>query len=519
MLRRLRYKVRTQLPTRISLEKTVLFGAVLFCIQQAEHTSLIFSLLFFGYLVLSVITFNIGGGFSRASGAYVFLFMALTVGIGVVWKAILGEPADSNLFVPQFDMVCYTASMFCLLLVIVANKKLTGSARGIASEEPNYTLSATGCLVIGVLQTVLNTFGAGGPGSFMSAFNQLSQFYPLAIILGTIGAIRGSNGRRSVNFVSGLAMALVFGSGTLVFSKQGMLMPGACWVVAAAFTRYKLRVVNWIALALFGYFAFAISPVIAGGRQQIGEGAGNLDRAALVYEIVTHLHDFREIANESEQHVLETQGRSGYYNERQGFIERLSMMSVDDTFFNYASKSKSIGYEPVLESYENLIPHVIDPDKPVPPSGNYYAHQIGGFVANDDYTTGISFSPVPEAFYVGGWAGIFLLLPFIWLCLFSSVDYICGDLRRSPWGLFMVVIFAHSAPESLLGGLIWLTGFGNLALITGILFCTHVTPVIGTLFSGGNRFAERASRTLDLSGEGVRPLATPLLKRPHTWIP
>ncbi len=415
-------------------------------------------------------------------------------------------------------MACYTASMFSLLLVIVATKKLVGLSRGIAPVEPNYTLSATGCLIVGILQTILNNFATGGTGSFMSAFNQLSQFYPLAIILGTIGAIRESGGRRSVNFVSSMAMALVFASGTLVFSKQGMLMSGACWIVAAAFTRYKLRLINVIALALFGYFAFAISPTIAAGRQRIREGAGNLDRAALVYEIVTHMHEFKEIEQESEEHVLETQGRSGYYNEHQGLVDRLSMLSVDDTFFNYASKSNHIDYKPVLDNYENLIPHVIDPDKPVPLSGNYYAHQIGGFLAGDDDSTGISFSPIPEAFYVGGWAGIFLLLPFIWLCLFCTVDYICGDLRRYPWGLFMVVVFAHSAPESLLGGLIWLTGFGNLGLVIGILFCTYVTPVIGALFSGKNRFAERASKTLDLSGQGVVPLTAPLMKNPNRWI-
>jgi hypothetical protein len=511
--------VRIQLPTRISLAKTVLFGAVFFCVQQAEHTDLIFSVLFFGYLVLSIIAFNIGGGFSRASGAYVFLFMTLTVGIGVLWKAILGEPADTNLLAPQFDMACYTASMFCLLLVIVTNRKLIGSSQGIAPGEPNYTLSALGCLVVGILQTILNNYATGGAGSFVSAFNQLSQFYPLAIILGTIGAIRDSGGRRSINFVSGLAMALVFASGTLVFSKQGMLMSGACWVVAAAYTRYKLRTINLIALALFGYFAIAISSVLATGRQYVSEGTGVLDRAAIAYRIVTHLQEYKEIERQSAEHVLETEGRSGYYNEHQGFIERLSMLSVDDTFFNYASKGKNIGLKPVLDNYENLIPHVIDPDKPVPIGGNYYAHQIGGFLAGNDDSTGISFSPVPEAFYVGGWAGIFLLLPFIWLCLFFSVDYICGDLRHSPWGLFMVVIFAHYAPESLLGGLIYLTGLGNLALIISILFCTYVTPIIGALFSSNNRFAERASNALDISSVDVAPLAVRLLKNTNHWIP
>ena len=485
--------MRIELPTRFPLEKTLVFASVLFCVQQAEHTGLVFSLLFFGFIVLGNVAFNVGGGFSRASGAYVFLFGFLTAGIGVFWKAVLGEPADSNLLVPQLDMAVYTASMFMLLLVIVANRRLTGRAPGIAPGQLDYTLSALGCLVLGSTQTLVNAMGGGGPGSLLSIVNQLSQFFPLAIILGTIGAIQDSGGRRSINFISGTAMAMVMAGSMVAFTKQGMFTPMACWVVAAAFTRFRLRLVHYAVLGSFAVFGFIVIPLIAEGRMVVSPDAGYAARATVVYHILTHLGEAREQEKETAANVVAFQGKSGYYNNPQGFLERLSILSVDDTFFNYTARGNYIGYQPIIDDYENFIPHFLDPDKPVPIGGNYYAHEIGGFLAEADTSTGISFSPMAEAFHVDGWIGIFLLMPAIWLTLFVPVDYICGDLRRSPWGLLVVVIFSHVAAESLLGSLIWISVYGTLSLVLAILFCTHFAPIVGALFYGGNRLSERAS--------------------------
>lgn len=479
--------MRIQFPTRISTGKTLIFACALFCVQLLEHTSLTFSLLFFAFLMLGNFAFNAAGGFSRVSGAYVFLFTVLTAGLGVTWKAVLGEPADSNLLVPELDMAVYAASNFALLVVILINRRLTGRLQGLAPGDIDYTLAALGCLVLGFVQSFLNNIGLGGPGTILSIANQLSQFFPLAIILGTIGAIRDSGGRRSINFVSLLAIVLVMVGSMLAFTKQGMFEPLACWVMAAAFTRFKLRPLHMVVLAIIAVISYVVFPLISEGRTRVSPNAGGGERAAVVYDILTHLGKAREAEAETNANVVAFEGKSGYYNTPQGLIERLSILSTDDAFFNYTDKGNYIGYRPIIEDYENFIPHILLPDKPVPIGGNYYAHRIGGFLAADDDSTGVSFSPMAEAFHVGGWFAIFFLMPTIWLSLFVSLDSICGDLRRSPWGLLMVVYLAHAAAESLLGGLIWMSVYGNLGLLLAILFCTHFAPVVGALFYGGNR--------------------------------
>ncbi|QMV18440.1 hypothetical protein GOB94_06890 [Granulicella sp. 5B5] len=479
--------MRIELPTRISTAKTLIFAAGLVCVQQLEHTSLVFSLFFFAFIMLGNFAFNAGGGFSRVSGAYVFLFTVLTAGLGVTWKAVLGEPADSNLLVPQLDMAIYAASNFALLVVILINKRLTGRSQGIAPGNIDYTLAALGCLVLGLLQSYLNSLGLGGPGSALSIVNQLSEFFPLAIILGTIGAIRDSGGRRSFNFVSLASISLIFIGSMLAFTKQGMFEPLACWVMAAAFTRFKLRPLHYVVLTVVVVGSYVIFPLIAEGRTRVSPNATASERAAVVIDILTHLDKAKRDDAETAAYIVASEGKSGYYNTPQGFIERLSILSADDAFFNYTDKGHYIGFRPIIEDYENFIPHILLPDKPFPIGGNYYAREIGGILAPDDDSTGISFSPMAEAFHVDGWIGIFFVMPAIWLSLLASLDYLCGDLRRSPWGLLIVVYLAHSAAESLLASLIWMSVYGNLGLILAIFFCTHFAPVVGAFFYGGSR--------------------------------
>ena len=490
--------VRIDFPLRISLTKTVIFAVTLFCIQQFEHTSLVFSLLFFAFVVLGTLTFNAAGGFSKASGAYVFLYGMLVAIVGVTWKAVLGEPADSNLKVPNLVMAAYAVSMAMLLLVILVNKRLDrliSFAQRMGTSQLNYSIAGLGLYITAMIIQLLDSTVGASPGGVLSIINQLNLCMPVSIILGTIGAMQDSGGRRSVSFVSLLAMAVTLVGGMASFSKQAMLTPLACWVVAACYVRFNLRMRHLIALAICGVLTFTVVPEIAGGRNLVSpQGATFAQRIEIDLFILTHLKQARQDMRTAEEFAIENTGASGYYNTPQGFMERLSIIGPDDAFFNYTAKGNYIGYTPILEDFENFVPHFILPNKPAPINGNYYAHLIGGFLPPDDFTTGISFSPAAEAYQIDGWVGICLLLPAVWLLLLSITDYICGDLREYPWGLLMVVVFAHAAAESMVGSLIYLTFYGNVALILAIFFSTRVAPVVGVLFYGKQQFLPEPQR-------------------------
>ena len=186
--------MRLSLPTRIPLPQVFVFASVFFCVQQIEHTDLYFSMLYFGFLILSVVAFNFAGGFSRVTGAYVFWYSTLIVIVGVTWKAVLGEPADSNLLNPLLDMALYTSSMVMLLLVVLLNRKMDFRAMGIgggfSKAELNYTAAGLGCIVVWLTIIYSVWIFGNASGGVVSALTQVNVFGSLGIILLTIGAVK-----------------------------------------------------------------------------------------------------------------------------------------------------------------------------------------------------------------------------------------------------------------------------------------------------------------------------------------
>jgi hypothetical protein len=484
--------VRLQLPNRISLPATLTFASTLFCVQLFEHTHVAFSLMFFSFVILSAIAFNTGGGFSRIGGAYVFWFSLLTMTFGITWKAVLGQAADSNTQVPLLGVTLYTCSMFMLLLVIVAVRKFDirnySVAHTLRAGHLNFTRVAIGCIMSALALQFFDAVLGAASGGLLSALNQLNILFPLSIIFATIGAIENSRGARSLDVVSGFAILFSFTVGALAFSKQGMLTPPVCWAVGAAYMRFRLRRANIIVLTVFAVFAATMVSPLSTLRDDVPLDATSLDRAAIFVNGIVHFDDLKR--NMAEQAAIRADQGTGipYFNTSQGgMIERFTMVPVDDLMFTFTAKGHYVGYMTVFRDFENWIPHFILPNKIGGYNGNYYAHEMGSFLAADDTTTGISFSPIAETYHVGGWTAIFLLLPAIWLLLFESMEFVTGDLHESPWGLFIIVVFAHSAPESLLSGLIYLIGYTNLALVAAMLFCVKVAPVMGSIFHRESR--------------------------------
>lgn len=166
------------------------------------------------------------------------------------------------------------------------------------------------------------------------------------------------------------------------------------------------------------------------------------------------------------------------------------MISVDDSLIDVTESKGTFGYAPIYSGFANLIPHVFWHDKPSVGYGNVYAHQIGG-LAEDDTTTGISFSPSGEAWHIDRWVGVLILAPVLWVMLFTLFDSLCGTVRETPWGLLVIALFSHAAPEGMLGGMIYMLGFSAFSIVVAAFSATYLMPVLGTLFKGPERIVIR----------------------------
>jgi hypothetical protein len=233
-----------------------------------------------------------------------------------------------------------------------------------------------------------------------------------------------------------------------------------------------------MAVTSFGF----ISPLSA--SRDLSEGLDDPHRLQLVLYLLMnpkYLHQHAADVSEGSEDT----GVGEWYDKPQGsLIERLSMFAPDDELFDYTARGHYEGMAPIEQYFGNLVPHFLNPNKGGPYGGNFYAHEMGYGLAEDDYSTGISFSPVAEAYHCEGWGGIFWLLPAIWVLVFSSADFVAGDMVKYPWGLLLVVYFAHAAPEQLVGGMIYFLGYVNAGMLFAIVVVTRIAPILGALFIG-----------------------------------
>jgi hypothetical protein len=491
-----RERLRLPFPEHVRLTPVILFALVLGAIQIAQGTEPLFSLGSFLFIIISAIAFNVAGGVTRPSGSYIFFFAVLAVILGLVWKAVLGERADSNLQQPLLTIWVYVCSMCSILAAAFISRKLTTKRALLANflTDANMQSATSGCLVTGLFLIFLFSVLPMGPGTILSGLLQLNRFLLLAIFIGTVHAIRRSGGTKSTSFPVLLAGTVLFVTGALGFSKEGMITPFVCWLVAASSQRFNMsrgQIVGAILVTIF-IFRYLVP------YSQYGRNYSSTSRSSNFDIAVSLLSDLGTVRTEYENSQLKDQDDDlvrNYFNTSQGFFDRLQMIGPDDGLNALTEQGVVPGIAPIYMYFGNLVPHFIWKDKTNWGGGNLYAHQMG-LLAEDDDSTGISFSPAGEAFHLMRWTGVFVLAPILWIMLFTLFDSLCGDTRKSPWGLLMVVSFAHTAPEGSLGILIYAMGYGALTLIFAAFTVTYIMPILGELFIGPSRTTPRSRNPL-----------------------
>jgi hypothetical protein len=479
--------VRIPFPERVPLNRVAIFAGVLFAVQRFQGTALYFSAGCVAFILIAAFAFNAAGGLTRSSGAYVFFYSTLVVIVGLCYKTYLGEPADSNLLDPQTDILAYVGSIAAMLAAVLLSRRLsrkTGLMQNMLKESGMYRASV-GCIVFGLFGfSILALLGEEGT-KIVTALNQLNQLFPLAIIIGVIYEIRHTHGARSINLPTTFAIVFMFiNSGLFSFSKQGMLLPLVCWALPVSALRYRLTALQgcFCMFAVFIIFHY-LTPYADYGRNFRSEAQTFTQHIDLSLRLLEHPEDTRQKYLDSA-----ASGGGGYYNTPQGFWDRLQFISVDDGLNNLTDHGHVFGLWPVKATFLNAIPHVIWPNKPDLNLGNNYMHEINGQPMDvGDTTTGISFSATGEAYHWAKWVGILVVAPLLWLLLFVVLDSLIGDIRASPWGLLVLALLSHTAPEGMLSGVIAFLTFGVETVAFCALFATFVAPFFAIAVLGPDR--------------------------------
>ena len=496
--------MRLPFPERVPFVPVFLFAISLCVVQLLEKTDPQFALGCFFFILLAGLAFNTGGGFTRPSGGYIFFYATLTVIVGITFKAILNEPADSNLQNPILTIQVFVAGMAMMLVAAYLSTKLKTrrALLGTMVTDANMQTATVGCLIAGVLISLAGFFVEGGSGSVLSALNQLNRFFAMAIIIGVIHTIRRSGGTRSINPPVLISGALLFIGGIIGYSKEGILTPFLCWTIAAASQRYRVTRAQILGAIAVTYFIFHYLVPYA----QYGRGF----RADSYYDnIEVSISLLSDLGYVRQQYLLDSEyvGEdriAGYYDQPQGFFDRLQLLGIDDALIEHTRQFGPFGFFPILASFENLVPHFIWKDKPSVFYGNVYAHEIG-ILGEEDFSTGVSFSPTAEAYHLGEWKGIFLLAPCLWLLLFAAFDSLCGDVRLSPWGLLVIVSFGHLAPEGGISSVPYALVYITFGIIFAAVMGAYLMPILGTFFIGPEGITLRRGAPIRSIPNRLRP--------------
>jgi hypothetical protein len=496
--------VRLPFPESVPFVSVFFFALVLCIIQQLQGTNPVFSLGCFAYILVAATAFNVAGGFTRPSGAYVFFNSVLGVIIALCVKVYLNEPADSNLLTPLLTIGVSFVGMCMMLVAAYLSKRMRTkqALMGKMVTDANMQTATVGCLIAGILIYFIGYVIPGGNGSVLSALNQLNRFFPLAIILGVINTIRRSGGTRSINLPVVIAGTLMFALGVLGYSKEGMIAPFAAYALAAASQRYRVTRTQIVVGILTTIFIFQyLVPYAQYGRAFREEsGAANIEVSLSLLSNLGYVREqyLETSADAYEERVL------GYYNTPQGFFDRLQMLSIDDALIHRTEQFGFFGLTPMVQSFQNLVPHFLWQDKPQVLIGNIFAHEVG-ILAEADESTGVSFSSTATAFHLAGWKGLFLLAPAVWFCLFLIFDSLCGDVRKTPWGLLVIVLFAHAAPEGDITTIVYMCFYTVYAIVFAGIMGAYVMPVVGSFFIGPQGIMIRRGRPVRSIPNRLRP--------------
>jgi hypothetical protein len=472
------------------------FSVLLFIAQVLEHTDLTFAFLLFCFINISAAAYNAARGLIYPSGAYIFFNALLTCIVGLTYKVFLNEPGESNLLAPNKTMLAYCVLMIVAGFCAALSHRLR--PKRVLLPLIDYSTmryAAIGCGLVGAMVQVYSIRGLAQEGSFSTALHQLNYLPSMGIVFATIYEIHKSAGKRSTNWIVYFAGSVIFFYGFISFSKEGLFAPFITWFLTAFLYGFKFR--RKQILILLGFVAvaqFIFVPFAQYGRRSRATGANQeLSTAEIAIGYLTHPLETRRLYLDQLEEV-DISGAPHLYKNVQGFADRLNMISYDDALIAYTDRGAVYGLTPTYNAYLNAIPHFIWKDKPDIAYGNTYAHEIG-VLAEDDYSTGISFSPVGDAYHEATWFGLLFVWPVVIFLYFFITDSLTGNLRQSPYAMLPISLAAHFAPEGSMTSAIYMQTTGAALLIIIAFLCKSVLAYGMRVGLGGERV--RVLRTRD----------------------
>ncbi|WP_232296203.1 hypothetical protein [Terriglobus sp. TAA 43] len=467
--------MKVTLPTHVPMRYVFSAVGVLFALQVLEGTSAYTSLAYCAFIVVMSDAFNACGGMVYPSGAAIFFIGLLTVTVGGLVKTVLGEPLDSNVLAPQRTMLVYLVGACSLWVASRINARIRRKKPFLQSLQirDGFQQAAMGAALIGQFGAILV------PTAFLSTFNQLNNFLPLAIMLSVYGTVRKSDGWRSFSVLAFfVSVWFTLFWGIFSFSKAGMFTAPVAWVLAATIAGYWMTTRRFVFVATIAIsMSVFLTPISQLGRVYRDDP----DAQAKALDLLFHPVRTREEYQVQTDLQLQTSSNSyHWFNEGLGLLDRLTVFPIDDALIHLTDEGHSATIFPIETYVLNMIPRYLVSEKTTLRWGNVYAHEIGMLGANDN-TTGISFSPFADAYHCVQWWGVTLVMLPTFLVAFWVMDSFTGSTKQTFWASIYILWLAHGAAEGMMSAPFFVMSVVTFMVILAAFFATYILPLVGGL--------------------------------------
>ena len=451
--------MRLPWPDHVNTKGGIYFALLLMAVQISLGTSPFFAVSIFIYVIETVIAFNLAGGLYTFAGSFIFFQSTQSILISQVAKCCFLQAADTNLLNPQKTAMVYAlGGLGTLGAVLVSNKMLLKQPIYDARKHditlmPQSIVAST----IGIFALiVVGVYGFSDEGiahgSILSYLNQLPNFLPLGVMIGTAHIIRTSNGTRSARWYTIIPIVYQIITGFVLNTKQGIFQPLLVWLAVGAVYRYKFAKLQLLGFAAFTVFAAVfIFPYIQYSRSEVREG-NIYDRAVLVYNF-TRDNGFTKVraAYKLNQALREESGEESaflYYGTDEEALDRFSLIENEDALIHRVDLTTTHGMKPLWDTVLYLTALFIWRDKYVIIAFTNLLGREIGVISDEDYGTFISFSMYAPAYYMEGWIGV-LFLPFFSLAFyFTVINIFYGTAKENAYCLLPILGNLHGAAEA-----------------------------------------------------------------------
>src|ERR1700694_4034321 len=177
---KLAVSMRLPFPSRIPFPLALGGATIIAGLQLLQGTAPEFTIYAFIFIVISAVTFNLAGGFTRPSGSYVFFYSVLAVILGLITKAYLGEPADSNLRSPILTIKVYAGGITAMLMAVLLSRRFTRKQAllGNILKFKDLRTATIGCVAVGLLFFLTQSLIPHQSGGIITSFAQINRFLP-----------------------------------------------------------------------------------------------------------------------------------------------------------------------------------------------------------------------------------------------------------------------------------------------------------------------------------------------------